>query len=181
MKPRLLLLAAATVLGVSGGALYSWHLQSGEAPAPVNVAVTELVGQPRPPFTLGDTEGQRISADGFDGDVLLINFWATWCTPCREEMPMLVEIQGRYGEQGLSVVGIALDDVQQARDFAAELGVTYTVLVGGADVMAVGAVYGNRSGMLPYTVLVDRRGIVRWTHLGILEQEQIVEQVKALL
>jgi len=179
MNPRHLLFASVGVLAIMAGMLvsqYAWM----PSPPPVPEA-TGLVGQPRPPFTLGDTEGRQVSVAEFDGQVLLINFWATWCTPCRAEMPMLVQVQDRYAAEGLSVVGIALDDVQQARDFARDLGVSYTVLVGGADVMAAGVVYGNRAGMLPYTVLIDREGIVRWTHLGELEREELEERLQALL
>jgi thiol-disulfide isomerase/thioredoxin len=122
-----------------------------------------------------------VSADEFAGEVLLVNFWATWCAPCREEMPMLVDLQAEFAERGLSVVGIALDDVQQARDFADELGVNYTILVGGADVMAAGVAWGNRAGTLPYTVLVDRDGVVRWTYLGVLEHDELVQRIEALL
>ena len=94
---------------------------------------------------------------------------------------MLAEVQRKLASRGLEIVGIALDDVQQARTFAEELGVTYTVLVGGADVMATGVVYGNRAGMLPYTVLVDRVGIIRWTHLGELDHQDLLARLKPLL
>ena len=83
---------------------------------------------------------------------------------------MLVQISREYQDRGLSVVGIALDDVQQARDFAAELGVDYTSRVWSTDVMAMVSLYGNRSGVLPYSVLIDREGIIRWAHVGILDE-----------
>jgi peroxiredoxin len=139
------------------------------------------LGAERPPFTLGAADGQQVSAHDFDGRVLLINFWATWCTPCRAEMPMLNETYRQYREAGLSVVGIALDDVQRAREFAGQLGIDYTILVGSTDVMATGLAYGNRAGMLPYTVLVGRDGTVRWTHLGELQRDQLLEQIQPLL
>lgn len=94
---------------------------------------------------------------------------------------MLVEIHEAFGSQGFEVVGIALDDVQQARTFAEELGIDYPLLVGGADVMAVSAAYGNQSGLLPYSVLIDRAGLVRWTHLGELKREELEAQLKPLL
>jgi thiol-disulfide isomerase/thioredoxin len=121
------------------------------------------------------------SASDFDGRVVLINFWATWCVPCRAEMPMLSDLHQDYQGQGLQVVGIAMDDVQQARDFVMELGIAYPVLVGMADVMATGRVYGNRSGLLPYSVLVDRSGVVRWTHLGELSEADLLARAQPLL
>ncbi len=140
-----------------------------------------LLGQPRPPFTLGAADGSYVSAADFEGRVLLINFWATWCTPCRAEMPMLDEVHETLAGRGLAVVGIALDDVQRARDFAERLEIDYTILVGAGDVMATGLAYGNRAGLLPYTVLVDRDGVVRWTFLGELEREELLSRVEALL
>ena len=183
MNPRIILFISVALLGVLAGTLVSYYSQPGrEEVRAMGAAVsTDLVGELRPPFTLGAVDGQRVSASDFDGNVLLINFWATWCEPCRAEMPMLAEVQRKLASRGLEIIGIALDDVQQARTFAEELGVTYTVLVGGADVMATGVVYGNRAGMLPYTVLVDRVGIIRWTHLGELDHQDLLARLKPLL
>jgi peroxiredoxin len=142
---------------------------------------SKMVGQPRPPFTLGAADGRRVSANDFDGQVLLVNFWATWCTPCLKEMPMLDAVHGEFAPMGLSIVGVALDDVQRAREFAERLGIDYTILVGAGDVMATGLAYGNRAGLLPYTVLVDRDGVVRWTYLGELVEEELRAQIRSLL
>lgn len=147
----------------------------------VDLSGEPIVGQRRPDYTLGTAEGSRVSASDFDGRVVLVNFWATWCTPCREEMPMLMDLRRRHFEQGLEVVGIALDDVQRARDFAAELGIEYPILVGSTDVMATMRLYGNDSGVLPYSVLVDRDGIVRWTLLGALDAPKLRREIEALL
>jgi thiol-disulfide isomerase/thioredoxin len=140
----------------------------------------ELLGNRRPDFTLGSTDGSRLSATDLDGQVVLINFWATWCVPCRAEMPMLSELHEDYFDQGFQVVGIAMDDVQQARDFVAELGISYPVLVGLSDVMTTGRLYGNQAGLLPYSVLVDRLGIVRWTQLGEVSRDELLERAKPL-
>lgn len=94
---------------------------------------------------------------------------------------MLTEVHEAYETAGLSIVGIALDDLQQARDFVASLGIDYTILVGGADVMAAGAAYGNRAGLLPYSVLIDRQGVIRWTHLGELERGELESRLAPLL
>lgn len=94
---------------------------------------------------------------------------------------MLNEVHAAYAPAGLAVVGIALDDVQRARDFAESLGIDYTILVGAQDVMATGLAWGNRAGLLPYTVLVDRDGVVRWTHLGELKRDPLLAQIEPLL
>ena len=94
---------------------------------------------------------------------------------------MLSDLHERMAGQGFQVVGIALDDVQQARDFVAELDIRYPVMVGGADVMAAGVSYGKRAGLLPYSVLVDRQGIIRWTNLGELEKADLDARIDELL
>jgi thiol-disulfide isomerase/thioredoxin len=140
-----------------------------------------LIGSTRPDFLLGSTTGEQVSASFFDGEVTLVNFWATWCKPCREEMPMLLGLHQTYASSGFKVVGVAIDDVQQARDFAAGLGVDYPLLVGSTDVMVMARSYGNLSGVLPYSVLIDRAGIVRWTHLGELKEKELTRRIRELL
>jgi peroxiredoxin len=141
----------------------------------------EMVGQRRPDYTLGSSGGERVSAADFDGSVVLVNFWATWCAPCREEMPMLAELYREHVGSGLQVVGIALDDVAAAREFAAELGIDYPILVGSTDVMVVVRLYGNVSGVLPYSVLIDREGMIRWTRLGVLKEADLRLHLRELL
>lgn len=132
-----------------------------------------LIGVQRPDFRLGSNDGEFVSAADFSGKTLLINFWATWCAPCRHEMPMLVDLQREHGSKGLQIVGIALDDVQSAREFAENYGITYPILLGATDVMETSAAYGNLEGVLPYSVLVDKEGIIRWQHAGEIKPEEI--------
>ena len=86
---------------------------------------------------------------------------------------MLMELQREYGEQGFQVLGIALDDVQSVRDFVQQYGINYPILVGAADVMATNEAYGNATGVLPYSVLVDRDGVVRWQYTGEVRRDDI--------
>jgi peroxiredoxin len=179
-KGTALMFLLAGLLGAGGG--WWFHGQVLDRPnAPESPDPASLLGQKRPAFTLGSIDGGWVSASDFDGQVMLINFWATWCVPCRAEMPMLSDLHEAYSDQGFQVVGIALDDVQRAKDFAAELNIAYPVLVGMADVMATGRIYGNRSGLLPYSVLVDREGTVRWAQLGEVSETEVLEQVRPLL
>lgn len=153
------------------------HFAEPVAPAPAAVMTRpsniSLIGVPRPDFRLGSNRGEFVTPADFTGKTLLINFWATWCPPCRHEMPMLVDLQREHGSKGLQVVGIALDDVQSARDFAENYGITYPILLGAADVMETSAAYGNLEGVLPYSVLVDKNGVIRWQHAGEIKPEDI--------
>jgi len=151
---------------------------AGSAAVPVANA-SQLVGQRRPDFSLSDAAGFPVSADAYDGRVLLIKCGATWCAPCVEEMPMLSGFQ-RDHAAGVTVTGIAVDDPGRAREFARELGVDYPLLFGQPEAMLVGRSYGNHSGMLPYSVLVDASGIVRWTRLGAVDRAQLEAQLAAL-
>ena len=94
---------------------------------------------------------------------------------------MLTRLQRNYAGRGVQVVGIALDDPRKAREFASEVAVNYPILVGSTDTVLAGRRYGNRSGMLPYTVLMDADGIVRWAYLGALDEEELEAQIRALL
>lgn len=197
-------MALVALLAAGGGYLVAMRLGEPPSPAarpaaaPVTTQITTravpapetLVGQRRPDFRLADAAGNPVAAADFDGHVLLLNFWATWCAPCVEEMPMLSRLQRDYAERGLRVVGITVDDPVRARSFAEGLGLEYPVLFGpgsfeagvsGAGAaMLVGRRYGNASGMLPYSVLIDAAGIVRWTHLGAVTREQLETRLAAL-
>jgi len=151
-------------------------------PEPVTAGTKQLVvGELRPDFRLGSTTGSFISAADFPGKVLLINFWATWCAPCRKEMPMLMALQEQNAAAGLQIIGIALDDMQNVRDFILELGIEYPILVGEGDVMQTNHDYGNLTGTLPYSVLVDRDGIIRWQYTGEIRRGEITQLLKEYL
>jgi thiol-disulfide isomerase/thioredoxin len=166
------LIALVALVGLLIGVGTAWMLRPA-APEPVSDSGAE-VGDYRPPFRHGDLDGQWISADDFDGQILLVNFWATWCAPCRREMPVLQDAsQAHDGE--VSIVGIAMDDPGAVRDFVEELGISYPILVGSTDVLNTQRAWGNRSGALPYTVLVDREGYIRWQHLGEVTGEELAK------
>jgi peroxiredoxin len=179
------LVALVALLAAAGG--YFVAMRLAERPAAVlpgastaAPAAASLVGQRRPDFTLADAAGNAAAAADFDGQIVLLNFWATWCAPCVEEMPMLARLHDDLAGRGLQVVGIAVDEPARARSFADDLGLDYPLLFGQGEAMLVGRRYGNASGMLPYSVLIDAGGIVRWTHLGAVTREQLERQIAAL-
>ena len=141
----------------------------------------DMIGFQRPEFRLGSNNGTFVTPADFSGKTVLINFWATWCAPCRREMPMLMDLQREYGPQGLQVIGIALDDVQSAMDFAKTYGISYPILLGEADVMATSYAYGNIDGVLPYSVLVDREGVIRWQYGGEIPREKVSDLLDVFL
>lgn len=119
-----------------------------------------LLGQLRPPITLNDLGNQKHSLDEWQGKILVINFWATWCTPCRDEIPMLNQLQADYAAHGVQFVGVGVDTSEAIRQFTKVVPIRYPVLVGGLESTQLVEQYGNISGTLPYTVFIDRKGII---------------------
>jgi thiol-disulfide isomerase/thioredoxin len=130
---------------------------------------------------LPDAKGREQSIGQWKGKVLVVNFWATWCVPCREEMPEFVTAQQEFGPRGLQFVGIAIDDVAKVEAFAAELGLNYPVLIGGYGAIELSRTFGNRLGALPFTIIVDRAGRVSHTQLGPIKDAQLRTIVSQLL
>ena len=130
---------------------------------------------------LPDAAGQVQRLDQWRGRVLVVNFWATWCVPCREEMPQFVRAQAAQGAQGLQFVGIAVDSVDKVQRFSEELGLNYPTLIGGLGAIELSRDLGNRLMALPFTIVLDRSGRVVHTQLGPLKDDQLQTIVKPLL
>ena len=171
MSRQLLPLVVVAALAAVVGFFAAKHFAGDSAPAPGGVEAQ--VGEVRPDFRHADLDGQVREAVDFNGSLTLVNFWATWCAPCVEEMPMLSELQDTYRDVGFRVVGIALDEPERAAAFARDLGLSYPVLLGEADVVVTSRRFGNATGMLPYSVLVDPEGVILWVRLGALERAEL--------
>jgi peroxiredoxin len=172
-----LVVAAVAILAVSGGIAY--RLGSRVEPAtPPGMVAADLLGTLRPEFSLPDVEGTPHSIGEWNGKVVVLNFWATWCPPCRKEIPEFVALQQRYGGRGLQFVGIALQRPEDVRSFMAEYGMNYPVLAGEMEVIHLAERYGNRIGALPYTVIIDRGGRIAFLKPGPLpgpEAERVIQ------
>jgi thiol-disulfide isomerase/thioredoxin len=139
-------------------------------------AVQALLAAPLPGL-----DGRKQTLDSWRGRVLVINFWATWCAPCREEIPEFVRMQQRYGAQGLQFVGVAIDVPDKVGQFAREFGINYPLLVAGLDTMALMREVGNRAGVLPFTLVLDRQGNIASLHTGGSNEAKLEAIIRPLL
>lgn len=145
------------------------------------VSAKDVIGSKVDDFRLEDLHGEQRSLSEWQGKIIIINFWATWCAPCREEIPAFTELQQQYANDDIQFVGIALQSAEEIRDFINEFNVNYPSLVGDSEVIKLGTKLGNHIGALPYTVIVDRSGIIRFTRRGPLSKSEAETQIRALI
>jgi peroxiredoxin len=138
-------------------------------------------GRQRPAFSLPDLDGRMHTIGEWDGKVLLVNFWATWCPPCRQEIPDFIDVRKRYHDRGFEIVGVAIDDPDSVRDYVDVLEIDFPVLHGQAEASAIARQYGNHTNALPYSALIDRQGRIRFSGAGRIPRQSLEQAVKQLL
>lgn len=180
------LITAVTVITCfAAGVVLSDYMRIKISPAEIipepQMVHEDLSGTPSPDFTLMDVTGQQRNVSEWKGKVLVINFWATWCPPCLEEIPHFIKLQDKYGHQGLQFVGIALEGVDEVIGFANEQGINYPLLVGEQEVIKLAGKFGNRIGGLPYTVIIDREGHISFIKQGPLSVADAEQEITSLL
>ncbi len=132
-----------------------------------------LPGQSAPDLTFQDLDGHSHRLADYRGRPVLLNFWASWCAPCLQEMPALSEAQAKSGGHGAVVLGIAMDDPSRVRHFLAEHPVSYPVLLGRLEAPSTSLQLGDADGVLPYSVLLDADGHMLKAHVGALDPAQL--------
>lgn len=172
------LIVVVCVLAAFAGVGYRYQRIASEGQTP---GAYDAIDKQMPAIEVADLEGVKPSPDQWAGKVLIVNFWATWCAPCREEIPMFVALQTLYQERAVSFVGIALDAPEPVRAFVDEFDVNYPVLIGGTDAIELGRQFGNSIGALPFSAIVDRRGVIVDTHFGVFEREALEAKIRSLL
>lgn len=191
MPPRLRQTAALVLVAVVafGAGQFVWHARDPASPAslPAPEATPDRApAEPElpthlPPLRMKDLDGREQDGAQWNGRVRLINFWATWCGPCREEIPMLIAAQRSHGTAGLQVIGVAMDEAAPVREFQEQFGIDYPLLAGDTDVMEYAARLGNGNLGLPFTVIAGRDGRILYRKLGTLTHEEIDREVGAAL
>jgi len=144
-------------------------------------AAQAMVAKPAPEFSLPDINGTMRNSHEWDGKVVVLNFWATWCPPCRSETPMFVEMQEKYSATGLQFVGVAIDSADKVKDFIDTYGINYPMLIGEDKAIEIAKDYGDRYGALPYTVVIDRHQQIRFVQRGEMKREMVESTIAKLL
>ncbi|HEX7077229.1 MAG TPA: TlpA disulfide reductase family protein [Candidatus Eisenbacteria bacterium] len=167
------LLATLLAGGCGGGA------KTGGGPAATAGGSRGEIGKPAPSFTLPDLDGKSVASSAFQGKVVILDFWATWCPPCKEEIPHLVNLQAKYRDRGLAIVGLSLDagGANDVKPFADEHEVNYTMLIANDDVSKA---FGGIT-MIPTTFVLDRSGVVVKRFIGYTPPEAFEETIQPLL
>jgi thiol-disulfide isomerase/thioredoxin len=173
MNDRQVFAAAGILALLAGGGL--WLAARAPAQAIAEVAPSALFAA-----TFTDTEGKAQSLGHYQGRILVINFWATWCGPCREEMPAFKRLQDRWAGRGVQFVGLANEEPLRVERFGRDLGITYPLWVGGDEVGELSRRLGNHRSVLPYTVLVDPNGRVVETKVGPYSEADLDRKLTAL-
>lgn len=159
-------IVAVALVAIVAGALFSRS----------RIVPTPTAPEAAPQFlalSLEDTAGVRQKLNQWRGTVLVANFWATWCPPCREEIPGFARLSEKYAGKGVQFIGIGIDSAEKIRAFALEHKVPYPLLVGEQSTMQLAVAFGNRSEGLPFTVILDRKGAVHAQHLGRFDESEL--------
>lgn len=178
MTPVRRALLMAGIGGVAAAAGYfanAWRIGT-LGPSGDGDAAAAILGN-----TLHSLDGVPQTLAGLRGKILVINYWATWCAPCREEIPLFVRLQQEYETKGVQFVGIAVDQADKVREFAQEFKINYPLLIAGLDAVELSRRAGNKAGVLPYTLVLDRTGKIAASLVGGLSEARMRAQLAPLL
>lgn len=171
-KSKAILLGTTLALVALVAGIYTGRYRATTAPQAVAALEAESITR----FfsgTLDDTNGKPQAFSQWQGKTLVVNFWATWCPPCREEMPAFSRLQSKYAANGIQFVGIALDSQESTRDFAKQFPVSYPLLIGGSEGANLSRLLGNPRLAMPYTIVITSAGAADFRQFGAVSEQEL--------
>jgi len=140
----------------------------------------QIIGKTAPLFVLPDTNGKQHSLKQWRDKLIIVNFWATWCAPCKKEIPLFNDIQKEF-EDDIQFIGIAIDNANDVKIFNQRIPFNYPNLIGGLDAIELVQQYGNKAGTLPYTVFINRSGKIQMIASGKITRSFLHRTIEKLL
>ena len=183
MKNVVIFIAATAIAGASGFAVQRYLATDRAAVTEITSmaeTVSPVIGKIRPEFAMLDIEGNVRNIKDWDGQVVLLNFWATWCPPCLEEIPGFIEVQQDMENRGFQIIGVAVDNEENVRAFADEMAMNYPILAGEMEAIELAQKYGNNIGALPFSAIIDKNGKITHTIMGELSKDRLISILKQL-
>ena len=180
LKQGLLFLGMAA-LALAAGFLLRAQLTGGAQQPPLSSAISKRGAEAILAAKLPDIQGEIQAVSQWAGNVLVVNFWATWCAPCREEIPEFIETQEKFFDQGLRFIGIAIDREEKVIAYSKEFGINYPVLIGSMNAMSLAQAAGNHQSAMPFTVVINHNGEITDTYLGRINQKKLEKSLIPLL
>ncbi len=182
MKNSLFFIVAIAIAGASGFALQRYLATDNNTGAGIDSidSGNSMVGQMRPEFAMMDIDGNIRNISDWDGQVVLLNFWATWCPPCLEEIPDFIEVQQALENKGLQIIGVAVDNEDDVRQFASDMAMNYPVMAGETEAIELSQKYGNKIGGLPFSAIIDKNGKITHTITGELRKDRLIPILEQL-
>jgi len=172
-------IAVALVAAAAGFGIYHFAVAPKAQQEPPAVAAeaapetTAAIPDVLPDFTLNDIDNQPRSIRSWEGKSMIVNFWATWCAPCRREIPLLKKVQADHGAEGFQIVGVAVDFREDVLKYAKDIGIDYPVLIGEQEGLDAVNKFGQGSLGFPFTVFTDNQQRIVMFHLGEIRPEQV--------
>jgi peroxiredoxin len=166
LKQFIILALVGALIGLLASGVEKWWQQ--DQPAASKTQLERL-----PEFSLTSVDGSTWHSEQWTHKILVLNFWATWCPPCREEMPIFNKLQEEFAQQDVQFIGIAIDDREAVQEFIDSYAIDFTILMGDTQAVALSERLGNRFSALPFTVVVDKGGKVRLRHAGGVKEEHL--------
>lgn len=171
---KIIAIALLMIAVAAGGYLLRFYLASDAEPPPAVVSEAKI------DFTLPDLDGNPRRLSEWRGQAILVNFWATWCAPCRREIPLLKQTQAKATDNGLQVIGVAVDFRDEVEAYAKEAQFNYPILIGQEDAMAAAEASGVEFIGMPFTLIVDADGSLIKAHIGEILEEHIARIVTVI-